>query len=98
MSPTEPRTAETLKRLWQAGPSKERDNLVNGIARYVSKNADLSFSHDVLRHLNSFFTVEDSVELYVQIRDLSQRLEEEWRDAFVEYFPDCSEALPPRIA
>ncbi len=93
-----PFTADALRELWRAGPSSVRDNLVYGIARYVSKAADLSFSDDLLRLLSSFFTTEECVALYEQIRDNSDRLEDEWRDQFVEYFPQSVRALPPPIA
>jgi hypothetical protein len=91
-------TVDDLQKLWRAGPSPERDNLVDGIVRYVSKNADLSCSDDLLCLLSSFFTTEESVDLYEQIRDISDRLEDEWRDQFEEYFPQSAHVLPPPIA
>ena len=39
--------------------------------------------------------VADMVYLYEQIRDTSRRLEFEWRDEFLRYFPAARDALPP---
>ena len=88
-------TTDALCQLWRAGPSAERDSVIDDIARDVSKTGELSFCDEVLNQFRSFFTTEECVELYVQIRDASGRLEEEWRDEFIDYFPDCENALPP---
>ena len=72
-----------------------RDHFIDGIARYVSKVASLAVSDTELRALRAFFTVADAVFLYEQIRDLSKRLEFEWRDEFLRYFPAAKDALPP---
>ena len=86
-----------LKHVWRVGPIQERENVVYGIARYVSKMADLSVSDAELTALRQFLTVDECVELYIQIRDLSRRPEDEWRDQFIRYFPYAEIALPEMI-
>jgi hypothetical protein len=39
-------------------------------------------------------TVDQTVELYEEIRELSERLEFEWRDEFIGIFPDAQGAIP----
>ena len=81
------------KRVW-AGPPNEKANFIYGIAREVSKHAELDACDHDLRELAKFFTVQDAVYLYEQIRDISKRLEFEWRDSFIQYFPSSRDSLP----
>jgi len=89
-----PALVDALRRIW-ATDSPERENFISGIARYVSKLAALDVSDEELKALGEFFTTEDAVYLYVRIRDMSKRLESEWRNEFIRYFPCAAEALPP---
>src|SRR5688500_17261512 len=95
MSDADPQLVRQLEALWRHGPAREKDNFIYGIARYVSKLASLAVSDTELRALREFFTVADVVYLYEQIRDVIRRLEFEWRDEFLRYFPATTDALPP---
>ena len=95
MSDTDPQFVRDLEALWRDGPPWRKEVFIKGIARYVSKAASLAVSDTELRALREFFTVPDMVYLYEQIRDTSQRLEFEWRDEFLRYFPAAKDALPP---
>jgi hypothetical protein len=98
MSNSDPQLVQHLETVWRHGPTAERENLIYGITRYVSKLGDgLWVSDTELRALRTFFRVEDAVELYIRIRDESLRFEDEWRDQFIMYFPDARDALPPQI-
>ena len=65
------------------------------IARSISKNGDFDLVYDETQALAGRASQEQVVDLYLFIRDHSQRLEEEWRDEFIELFSDFEEALPP---
>lgn len=65
------------------------------IARSISKNGDFDLVYDEIQALAGRASQEQVVDLYLFIRDHSQRLEEEWRDEFIELFSDFEEALPP---
>lgn len=80
------------------GSKESRENLVYGIARYVSKRGDLDHSHSELTELATFLSAEEVVELYTAIRDQSGRLEDEWRDEFIEYFPESEDDLPEQFS
>jgi hypothetical protein len=95
MSDVDPQLVRQLEALWRNGPAREKDNFIDGIARYVSKSASLVVSDTELRALREFFTVGDMVYLYEHIRDVGRRLEFEWRDEFLRYFPAARNALPP---
>ena len=98
MAEPNPKYVESLRHLWRRGNVDERQQLVSGIARYVSKLGELSVSDEELRALATFFNVEECLDLYQQIRDTSGRLECEWRQQFVDYFPQSRNALPKEIA
>jgi hypothetical protein len=89
-----PQLVEEIERIWRHGPPAARDNLICGIARYVSKLGELSVSDTELRAMQRFFQPKDAVELYERIRDESGRCEDAWRDDFVGYFPVAKDALP----
>jgi hypothetical protein len=95
MGDVDPQLVRELEAVWRHAPAIEKDNFIYGIARYVSKLASLAVSDTELRALREFFTVADMVYLYEQIRDVSRRLEFEWRDEFLRYFPAAEDALPP---
>jgi hypothetical protein len=95
MSDADPQLVRQLEALWRHGPAREKDGFIDGIARWVSKSASLAVSDTELRALREFFTVADTVYLYEQIRDVSRRLEFEWRDEFLRYFPAATDDLPP---
>jgi hypothetical protein len=84
-----------IEHIWRHGPDAARDNLIYGIARYVSKLGQLSVSDTELRAMQRFFKSADAVELYERVRDESGRCEEEWREDFVRYFPVARGVLPP---
>jgi hypothetical protein len=96
MTSPDPVFAAQIQSIWRRGPSPERDNLVHGIARYVSKLGLLSISDTQLRAMQMFFNVDDAVALYREIRDRSLRFEGEWREQFINYFPQARDALPPQ--
>jgi len=98
MSNDDLQLAQRLEFVWRHGPTAERDNLIYGITRYVSKLGDgLWVSDTELRAMQTFFRVEDAVELYIHIRDQSQRFAGEWRDQFITYFPEARDALPSQL-
>ena len=95
MNDPDPQLVRDLEDAWRRESSREREFIVKGIARYVGKVASLAVSDTELRALRAFFTVADMVDLYEQIRDLSGRLEFEWREEFLRHFPAAGDALPP---
>jgi hypothetical protein len=72
-----------------------RDNLQYWIAREVRKTGSLGSGESWLEVLQPALSATEVAELYLQIRDLSQRLELEWRGEFEAVFPDHKAALPP---
>jgi hypothetical protein len=96
MSDADPNLVRRIESVWRNGPPAERENLIYGIVRYVSKLGELSVSDVELRAMQKFFGVPDAVELYERIRDDSLRFEGEWRDQFIAYFPAARDALPPQ--
>ena len=95
MNEFDPKLAAGLETLWRQGPPLERDNFFDEISRHLSKTGDLALFDDVLRAMKSFFTSDDAIAFYVRLRDQSMRPESEWREAFISYFPDCRDTLPP---
>jgi hypothetical protein len=65
------------------------------LARSVSKRGDFSVAEGWLEVLAPALSADEMVELYLQIRDRSQRLELEWRGEFEAAFPDHKAALLP---
>jgi hypothetical protein len=52
---------------------------------------------DRLELARAKLSVPQIVALYVHIRDVSLRLEEEWRGEFIEAFPGIEDALPEAL-
>jgi len=96
MSDVDPNLVRRIESVWRDGPPAEREELIYGIVRYVSKLGELSVSDAELRAMGTFFGVADAVELYQRIRDDSLRFEGEWRDQFIAYFPAARDGLPPQ--
>jgi hypothetical protein len=96
MNDLDPNLVRRVESVWRNGPPAEREELINGIARYVCKLGDLSVSDVELRAMQKFFGVEDAIELYQRIRDDSARFEGEWREQFITYFRAVRDALPPQ--
>jgi hypothetical protein len=94
MSDIDSNLVRRIESVWRDGPPAEREELIYGIARYVSKLGELSVSDVELRAMQKFFSVQDAVELYERIRDDSLRFEGEWRDQFIAYFPAARDTLP----
>lgn len=94
MGDIDPQLVGRIEFAWRDEGSPERESLIHGIVRYVSKLGVLTISDIELRAMRTFFTPEDAVELYKRIRDDSMRFEGEWREQFIEYFPESRDVLP----
>jgi len=70
------------------------ERIKENISRSVSKNGDFDLAFDEIGSLSGSVSKEQVVELYIFIRDHSDRMEEEWRDEFIEFFPEFEESLP----
>jgi len=86
MGEPSPQLVQDIERIWRHGPPDAREALIYGIARYVSKVAELSISDTELRAMQRFFEPKDAIERYERIRDESGRCEDEWRDDSVASF------------
>lgn len=64
------------------------------LVRSVSKNGDFFLAQAELDALAGSLRDAEVVSLYEYIRDNSKRLEEEWRDRFIEAFPQQESLLP----
>ncbi len=64
------------------------------LARYVSKTGDFSLVEHVIEQCTARLDTGEIVCLYEFIRDESGRLEEEWRDEFIEAFDNIEPFLP----
>jgi hypothetical protein len=68
---------------------------VQELPRNVSKLGELFLSDAEIREFRGAnLTNAEVVALYVYVRDVSRRLEEEWRDEFVDLFPNQAHVLP----
>lgn len=65
------------------------------LVRSVSKTGGFSLELEQAQQLAAEISDEEVVELYVLIRDESNRDEKEWRSEFLELFPGCEATLPP---
>ena len=64
------------------------------LARYVSKTGDFAPVKDVIDQCKATLDTDEIVSLYEYIRDESHRLEEEWRDEFIDAFDNIEPFLP----
>ena len=64
------------------------------LVRSVSKNGDFDLASDYILGLQDNLTDSQVAELYEHIRDNSARLEEEWRDEFIEFFEGYESLIP----
>jgi hypothetical protein len=64
------------------------------LARSVSKNGDFFLAQVELDALAGSLNDAEVISLYEYIRDNSMRLEDEWRDEFIEAFPEQENLLP----
>jgi hypothetical protein len=64
------------------------------LIRSVSKTGEFELAEVELDQLSGMLSDREAVSLYKAIRDHSQRLEEEWRDEFIEAFPSSERLLP----
>jgi len=78
---------------WRATPLK--GDITYELTRSVSKNGDFFIADYWLEILPRFLTGGEIVELYVTIRDESERLEFEWRKEFEKAFAQHAHLLPP---
>ena len=72
-----------------------RQNVTFAMTRSVCKNGDFVIADYWLKTLPTFFSADQTVELYEHIRDFSGRAEEEWRSGFVRAFATHAVVLPP---
>jgi hypothetical protein len=70
------------------------NKLAPEMARNLSKTGSLHIAPRALGLLRTKLNAQQVVALYVYIRDKSGRLEEEWRDEFIEAFPGLEGSLP----
>jgi hypothetical protein len=84
---------------WMAaewGSAKFGGNIAYELSRSVSKVGNFKLvGESMLPILRQFLSADQWVELYVAIRDESQRLEFEWRNEFETAFPESVDKLPP---
>ena len=64
------------------------------LIRSVSKTGEFFLAQDEFYRLSRTLSAQDVVALYVAIRDHSGRIEEEWRDEFVDAFRAYEHLLP----
>ncbi len=69
-------------------------NDLQALVRSVSKNGEFFLAQSELALASQLLSTEQSIRLYEHIRDNADRLEVEWRDEFVNYFPASEELLP----
>jgi hypothetical protein len=84
-----------IRQAWASNAGYFREIVTEELARYVSKYATMSMHENWTSVLSKALSCDQQVELYVNVRDLSQRLEPEWRQEFMRLFPSCIAALPP---
>lgn len=80
------------------GDSTVSEAMKQALVRSVSKNGDFFFAEPELDALSGSLSDAEVVALYEYIRDNSMRLEEEWRDEFIEAFPEQEPLLPQPLA
>lgn len=68
---------------------------IEALSQSVSKGGDFMMAEDELRAAVQVLDAEQAVLLYERILDTADRLEDEWRDDFVDAFPDSEDLLPP---
>jgi hypothetical protein len=68
------------------------------LVRSVSKNGDFLLAQAELDALAGSLEDAEVISLYEYIRDNSMRLEGEWRDEFIEAFPEQESLLPEPLA
>jgi hypothetical protein len=71
-----------------------REHASYGLARSVSKTGEFTLEDDALAVLPTVLTAQEAEDLYIYIRDTSERLESEWREQFEATFPVCRGRLP----
>ncbi len=64
------------------------------LARYVSKTGDFALVEHVIDQCKARLDTSEIVSLYEYIREESGRLEEEWRDEFIDAFDNIEPFLP----
>jgi len=64
------------------------------IARSVSKNGDFDLAYEFISSLEGKLNESQVIDLYEYIRDNSDRLEDEWRDEFLQLFDEYEDLLP----
>lgn len=73
-----------------------RDEVIYAMARSLSKTGGFHLVGKAwLLALPRILTPQEVADLYVRLRDDGQRLEFEWRQAFITLFPETSSNLPP---
>ncbi len=70
------------------------DSVKSDIARYVGKTEGFALVTDVIEQCKLRLDTDEIVTLYEYIRNESGRLEDEWRDEFVEIFSNIEPFLP----
>lgn len=68
------------------------------LVRSGSKNGDFFLVQAKLGVLAGWLTDTEVISFYAYIRDKSMRLEEEWREEFIEAFPRQASLLPEPLA
>lgn len=71
-----------------------RENLYYALARSVSKTGTFDLAQECLELLTRTLSTEEAGELYGYVRDVSGRLEYEWRPDFERAFPAAALDLP----
>lgn len=62
--------------------------------RNLSKSGTLAFDEEYLRRLSETLTAQEAIELHAFFRDESHRFESEWRNEFLDLFPQATGVLP----
>jgi hypothetical protein len=86
--------AEWIQRAWEQH-ERFREDVVYYLARSVSKTGTFNLADAAwLKVLPDVLSAEDAAALYLDILEQSQRLEYEWRPAFLAAFPAAAPLLP----
>lgn len=71
-----------------------RGSISYELARSVSKTGGFGLAANTLMRIAPILDETNAIELYVYIRDESNRIEQEWRNEFVDAFPNVDGKLP----
>ncbi len=80
---------------WNSSPSFV-DAVSYDIARSVSKTGEFNLAKLSIEAIRHKLSPNQYVQLYIYVRDESERLEFEWRPEFCRLFPESADFIPPK--